>query len=290
MIGIVRNKRTGLPVLASDAYGNKGDQHECLGCGVDLCLVQSPGGIPYARRYPGRYHAAGCPCNTMETTGYTYNLEEIDLDELHNAIMTPPSDGKGGGKGPGHPGGPRTDDGKHKKVSGLKHIYQLGLCNARDFEISNRYRLRDLILNRYTLPATMGSNDDIGRKLVVVKPDRFDRASMAIRFVAFSVYGRAKENVMKVFDLRFRDQVAFDRLRAKLFAWGQTDDKMGPKWLPRYDYVIVYGDWIGLPADDCSRYCRRSNCNGKWRCTGYQYADCTVPTHQIYCPPDHKRR
>lgn len=289
MITLLRNELTGRVESAKAALYRRSDGYACPGCGVPMYVAESPRGVAHGRCYPGVTHQAGCPCVGLESSKSCIDIDAIDLDYLTRAIMTPPGTGGGGG-GDDPPRPPKSHDAHEKKLDSLRHIFQLGLCEIKDCKITSQIWLHDFLLNRATVYRAMSSNEDLGTKAVVAKPEYRIDSNMVIRFAVCTSIKAADgwEKAMKILDMRFHDREQYEKIANKLFVKA-TDSIKGYRWLPRFSWVLVYGDWKGLPYGDCKQYCRK-NCATSWRCTGYQSADCTVPAHQIYCPPTNKIR
>lgn len=190
------------------------------------------------------------------------------------------------GGGGGNPGPPRREDEKQLRPNSLKHIYQLGLCAVRDFALNATTRLRDILLNRFTVHTVMDNNADIGPRAVVAKPDFVISSNMTIRFMVYTSVRRANNwvRVSKVFDLRFADKEKFNQYVKKLFNMSQMPNG-SVRYESRYEWVLIYGHWQSVSAGECKAYCRKK-CDGNWPCMGYQWAECSVPAHQIYCPAE----
>lgn len=288
MVTTLKNSKTGLVESAQAAYRHRPDGHVCVGCDVPMCPMQSSKGQFFARLYPGKKHVDGCPCTILERNKRIIDIEITDSEFFDRSIMTSISKRIGGDSG-GHPGPPKADKESVTCIRSLRHLFQLGLCNARDFALNASTKLSDILLNRFTLHTVMRNNACVGPKAIVAKPDFVIRSSMTIRFCAFAHIKRRGVWVKasKVFDLRFCDKELFTKYMEKLFLVERTETG-SERYISRYHSVLIYGHWIALSMDVCNNgICRRS-CTGSWPCTGYQYAECPVPAHQIYCPPKNK--
>lgn len=284
MLTTLLNKRIDLTVSAEKAILQKHEQYFCPGCEVPQYPTRSQRGNAYSKCFPGNPHAPNCPCIGLAQDNRCINIDDTDIGYLDKCIMTAvaaPTGGCGGNPGP-----PRREDEKQLSPNSLKHIYQLGLCSVRDFALNATTRLRDILLNRFTIHTVMDNNLDIGPRAVVAKPDFVIFSTMTIRFAAFTSVRRGNDwvRVSKIFDLRFADKEKFDQYVKKLFYEVQMPNGT-VRYESRYEWVLIYGRWKSVSAGECKAYCRK-RCDGNWPCRGYQWAECSVPAHQIYCPAE----
>lgn len=287
MLTTLQNKRTGLTISAEKALLLKNEQYSCPGCNTPQYPTRSKCGNAYSKCFPGNPHAPNCPCIGLAEDGRCINIDDTDIAYLDKCIMSAVASPTGGGGG-GNPGPPRRKDEKQIRPNSLKHLYQLGLCSVRDFVLNETTHLRDIILNRFTVHTVMDNNTDIGPRAIIVKPDYVVSFAMTIRFMVYTSIRRGNNwvKVSKVFDLRFADKDNFDQYVKKLF--NKTQIPSGSvRYKSRYEWVMIYGHWKAVCAEECKMFCRKQ-CDGNWPCTGYQWAECFVPAHQIYCPAELK--
>ena len=289
MITFVINKRTGLPVTAATAAANKAEDYICPGCGIDLMIRRSVLGNYHGRIFPGRDHKPGCSSEPLvKNKNKNIDIEMTDIDLLDSEIMTPPK--RGTGKGGGGPRGPGVDNEKRTSLKSLRDFYIMGLCEVRDFKLNDRLYLRDVMLNRSTMSTVMHDNMSMGRRIVMVKPDFVLEDTLTIRFCGFGHVGDGEndEKVLKVFELKFSDKDKFWDYVRKIFDINVIPGRKN-RYDTKYDRVLMYGRWSAVGYDACKTACKKK-CNGQWRCTGYQHAECVVPQHQIYCPAKYKKK
>lgn len=289
MITLLINKRTGLPVTAAIAAANKTDDYICPGCGIDLTIGRSSLGNYHGRIFPGRDHKPECTSRPLvNNRNKNIDIEMTDIDLLDSEIMTPPK--RGTGTGGGGPRGPGVDNEKRTSLKSLRDFYVMGLCEARDFVLKERLHLRDVMLNRRTMSTVMHDNKNIGKRVVMVKPDLVLEDTLTIRFCGATYIGNGEnaEKVLKVFELTFSDKDKFRDYVRKIYDTIEKPDGK-KRHVAKYDKVLLYGRWSALDFDACKAACKKK-CTGQWRCTGYQHAECVVPQHQIYCPPKYKKK
>lgn len=289
MITLLKNKRTGLPVTATIAAANKMDDYICQGCGIDLTIGRSSLGNYFGRTFPGQVHKPECTCSPLvKNKNKNIDIEMTDIDLLDVEIMTPPR--RKSGEGGGGPRGPGVDNEKRTSLKSLRDFYIMGLCDARDFKLNDRLHLRDVMLNRRTMSTVMHDNVSIGKRIVMVKPDFVLEDTQIIRFCGATYIGKGEnaEKVLKVFEMKFSDEDKFWYSVRKIYDIIEIPGRRN-RYVAKYDKVLLYGRWSAMDFEACKSTCEK-NCNGQWRCTGDQYAECVVPQHQIYCPPNYKKK
>ena len=289
MITLVLKARTREPISTKEAAKMREEKYICPWCGIDLYIHRSSKGNYFGYAFQGRRHLPNCEVDSLPYPNKNIDTDLIDIDMIHKAMMTPPKKGKGGGGG--GPRGPKTDNEKPVGLESLKDYYSLGLCELPNFKINKKHYLCDILLNKSTMRTVMRGNTSIGMRAVMVKPDGADINTLTIGFcgVATLSQGENKVKLSKVFELKYHDRNAFVAHANKIFNVVST--KPYRKWgAPKCDWVLVYGVWEGLNIEECIDSCNKRKCDGKWKCTGYQHAECVVPQHQIYCPPKYKKK
>lgn len=270
MITVVRSKKTGLPVSTQKAYGQRGDGHVCLVCGVDQIIRPSILGNLYAACRANEEHAQDCPCLELVGSNDFLAIDEFDLLSLAAEILNPPQEGHGGKFGV--PGAPHAKTEHVFAPKKLKHLYQLGLCSEADFRINDSVFLHDVLYNPKTA-RFIDTTCDLGFRAVVATPRWYDRNEKTIYFRTFPEYERRGifKKFSDIFGLEYFNDEEFESDVNRLFSYGYS----------RYETVLLFGSWFLLDKYAETKVKERFR-NSSRPVRGIQVASCRFPTKQIY--------
>lgn len=272
MIPIAKNKRTGQPVSARAAYIARGEEYECLSCGVPLIPKKSPKGNYYFCCKKNMEHKPGCRMVELYRSRDFPIIDEININIIAERIMGPKKERRGGNGG-GGPGAPHPNVERTYVPDTLKHLYCLCLGDERNFRLNEGCHLRDIMITSKT-SACVDMSKDLGYRAIVAKPGWYDRSTKTIYFRVFSA--RPQEWKMNrcvyVFALEYDlYDNSFDVDVDRLFYCGK----------PIYKEAWIFGEWFLLDSYSIELIKRQYE-SGKWPIFNIWTSTCKNPSDQIY--------
>ena len=282
MINIARNQQ-GTPVEAKDAP--KGELHNCLLCGCELCRVISPKGIPFFRAMPGHKHQFP-ECASQAANRIVRETYLTSFVDFHGRLLTPvkpteppvfPPDIP-----PEFPPEIPPKPRKEPKESilpyrSLKDLHVNGLLAMDNVPIADGY-LSNILINAKLAHLIMDNNDSIGPRVIQARPDALFEKEQKIRFVVCCVRGGS--HYRKIFEVNFADREEYLVQATRLFGNTLDRDTGMATVVAKNKDVLVHGDWTAVAQDRCNKICHK-HCDGAWKCTGMQIST-YVSSRQIY--------
>lgn len=286
MITLAKNK-DGKYVNSKEA--KPGETHYCVHCSCALILKRSVLGKLYFSRKAGQIHRDSL-CRKMGENPVTRELELTNSTEFHAHLLEPSNRGGGGSKLPGPPRETRLPEEHSLPVRSLEDLWNTGIALAETGKTANG-DVSDILLCGKRATAAMHGNEPIGPYAIKVRPEYYFRGAQRIRFVfSFTEHNAIvgdNKYYKKILDLHFADTHEFEYYTKKLFRTERNSSDRGMGLKPKYDVVLIHGNWQSLSNTECKDVCRKQ-CTGKWKCSGYQYAEVVNSGRQIYCPSNRK--
>ena len=303
------DKRTGRTIRAEDAYS--GQRLQCPYCGVDVHPVLGVE-TPFYRCYEGGEHT-NCICKQLDRSNRVYDPQLTDISQLFDNLFHPvrekeepswESDEDEGlvdpeleeylyGDESEHGTDADTDESKEEEgkpaiepvILPCRTLIQLWKADIDEFKADDRVgsHLRsDIFLWYKDFDRFFACRDDLGRRVLGIRPLKPINRSNAILFDSFSKDWKTKEYKKKNFVLVFDDRREYNQACKKLFV-RNTESSGISSTAPKYSMVLVAGDWTELDEEEYTAY----GVKPVEPFYGAQIADFSSK-NQIYPPPEFK--
>lgn len=273
------DRRTGKTIKIEEAYS--GQRLNCPHCGVDMHPVLGVE-TPFFRCYEGGMHSHYL-CEQLERTNRAYDPKMTDIAELFVHLFNPvhenedrpeepeddehpdmldqeneTSDGEDATQTPD--GG--TDDGdndENEVASGpmvlpcktLSQLWKAGIYKFGASERIGSFLRSDIFLWYKDFDRFFARHEDLGERVLAVRPLWPINRANAILFASFSRIRESKEYAKKYFVLEFQERNQYNRTCKKLFT--RSMDSIGTsRTVSKYDMVLVAGDWVELDQEKSS--------------------------------------
>ena len=273
--------QTGRIVRAEDAYS--GQRLECRYCGVDVHPVLGVE-TPFYRCYEGGKHT-NCICKQLDRTNRVYDPQLTDIAQLFDNLFHPvrekeePSwefDEDEGLVEPELEGeylygdeseyGTDDDTDESEEEEGkptsepvilpCRTLSQLWKAEIKELRADDRVgsHLRsDIFLWFKDFDRFFTRRDDLGKRVLAIRPLKPVNRSNAILFDSFTKDWKTKEYKKKNFVLVFDDRREYNQACKKLFV-RNTESNGISSTAPKYDMVLVAGDWAELDEEKYAVY------------------------------------
>lgn len=275
------DKRTGSTVRAENAYS--GQRLECPYCGVDVHPVLGVE-TPFYRCYEGGKHT-NCICKQLDRTNRVYDPKLTDIEELFDNLFHPvrekeePSWESDEDEGLVEPDmededlygdeseystdidTDESDEEEGEADSGpmilpcrtLSQLWKAGIKEIKAYErIGSRLR-SDIFLWYMDFDGFFSRHEDLGKRVLAVRPLKPVNRSNAILFDSFAKDWKTKVYKKKNFVLVFDDRREYNQACKKLFV-RNTESNGISSTTPKYDMVLVAGDWAELEEEKYAVY------------------------------------
>ena len=269
-------KRTGRTVRAENAYS--GQRLECLYCGVDVHPVLGVE-TPFYRCYEGGKHT-NCICKQLDRSNRVYDPQLTDIAQLFDNLFHPvrekeePSWEFDEDEGLVEPDmededlygdeseyGTDADTDESEEEEGkpasepvilpCRTLSQLWKADIDEFKADDRVgsHLRsDIFLWYKDFDSFFALREDLGKRVLAVRPRWPVNKSNAILFDSFSMDQDTKMYKNKYFVLVFDDRREYNQACKKLFV-RNTESNGISSTAPKYSMVLVAGDWTELDEE-----------------------------------------
>lgn len=306
------DKQTGITVKAQDAYS--GQRYECPYCGVDVHPVLGVE-TPFYRCYEGGEHTNRI-CKQLDRSNRVYDPQLTDITQLFDNLFHPvrekeepswESDEDEGlvdpetedeylyGDESEHGTDADTDESDEEKdkpasepvILPCRTLSQLWKAEIKEFRANDRVgsHLRsDIFLWYKDFDRFFAHRDDLGKRVLGIRPLKPVNRSNAILFDSFSKDWNTKEYKKKNFVLVFDDRREYNQACKKLFV-RNTESSGISSTAPKHSMVLVAGDWAELDKEKYALYTVKP----VKPFYGAQIADFSSK-NQIYAPPEFKTK
>lgn len=306
------DKQTGITVRAQDAYSRQ--RYECPYCGVDVHPVLGVE-TPFYRCYEGGEHT-NCICKQLDRTNRVYDPQLTDISQLFDNLFHPvrekeepswESDEDEGlvepemedeylyGDESEYGTDANTDESEEEEVKPASEpvimpcrtLSQLWKADIDEFKADDRVgsHLRsDIFLWYKDFDSFFARRDDLGKRVLGIRPLKPVNRSNAILFDSFSKDWKTKEYKKKNFVLVFDDRREYNQACKKLFV-RNTESSGISSTAPKYSMVLVAGDWTELDEEEYTAY----GVKPVEPFYGAQIAGFSSK-NQIYAPPEFKTK
>ncbi len=304
------DKRMGKTVKIEEAYS--GQRLACPYCGVDVHPVLGVD-TQFFRCYEGGKHT-NYICEQLDRTNRVYDPQLTDIAQLFDNLFNPvhekeepswESDEDEGlveteledelmyGDESEYGTDVDTDDvdkeeGKPASepvILPCRTLRQLWKAKIQAFKANERIgsHLRsDIFLWYKDFDRFFARRDDLGKRVLAIRPLKPVNRSNAILFDSFAKDWNTKVYKKKNFVLVFQDRREYNQACKKLFI-RNIENRGASSTDPKYDMVLVAGDWAELDAEEYAVFGVKpgENFYGAQSSTFYS-------KNQIYAIPDHK--
>ena len=270
------DKRTGRTVRAENAYS--GQRLECPYCGVDVHPVLGVE-TPFYRCYEGGEHT-NCICKQLDRSNRVYDPQLTDISQLFDNLFHPvrekeepswESDEDEGlveteledeylhGDESEYDTNADTDESEEEEdkpasepvILPCRTLSQLWKAEIQEFKVNDRVgsHLRsDIFLWYKDFDSFFARRDDLGKRVLALRPRWPVNKSNAILFDSFSMDQDTKLYKKKEFVLVFDDRREYNQACKKLFV-RNTESNGISSTSPKYSMVLVAGDWTELDEE-----------------------------------------
>lgn len=304
------DKRTKKLVKIEDACS--GQRVICPHCGVDMHPVLEVS-APFFRCYEGGKHSHYI-CEQLDRTNRAYDPKLTDLTQLFVNLFNPvnekekssaeteedpdalgPVEGLVDEDGHELPAEDDTDDPDEEEsevFSGpvivpcktLSQLWKAGIQNFSPSERIGSHLRSDIFLWYWDFDKFFVNGLSLGERVLAVKPCWPVNKQNAIVFASFSGIYKTNMYKTKCFILVFPDRKEYNKACKKLF--NRIKDITGTnRTEPKYNMVLIAGDWTELAKAECSKYSVKRDGNAY----GAQISD-FYSKNQIYPIPQQKRK
>ena len=308
------DKQTNRTVKIEEAYS--GQRLACPYCGVDVHPVLG-GDTQFFRCYEGGKHTDRI-CKQLDRTNKAYDPKLTDIEELFDNLFHPvrekeePSWESDEDEGLVEPDleenlygdeseystdidTDESDEEEDEADSGpvilpcrtLSQLWKAGIKEIKSYErIGSRLR-SDIFLWYMEFDGFFARHEDLGKRVLAVRPRWPVNRANAIMFASFSGFrkkGESKtEYKQKQFVLVFQDRKAYNQACKKLFV-RNTESNGISSTAPKYDMVLVAGDWAELDEEEYAAFAAKppEHFYGAQRSLVYS-------KNQIYAIPEYKK-
>ena len=305
------NKRTGKTVKIEEAYS--GQRLTCPYCGVEVHPVLEVA-TPFFRCYEGRKHTNHL-CEQLERTNRAYDPKLTDIMQLFDNLFNPvrekevspwgpeededpgvldPEDETLDGDEPTQTSRGGTDDGgdgENEAASGpvilpcktLSQLWKAGIYKLGSSERIGSFLRSDIFLWYKDFDRFFARHEDLGERVLAVRPLWPVNKANAILFASFSSIRGSKEYKKKYFVLEFQERKEYNKACKKLFV-RNTESSGTSRTVSKYDMVLVAGDWAELDEEESAVFVKSGeNVYGVQSSLFYS-------KNQIYPIPQHKKK
>ena len=305
------NKRTGKAVKIEEAYS--GQRLTCPYCGVEVHPVLEVA-TPFFRCYEGGKHT-NYLCEQLERTNRAYDPQITDITELFVNLFNPvrekedfpwepeddedsdaldPEDETLDGDEPTQTSRGGTDDGgdgENEAASGpvilpcktLSQLWKAGIYKLGSSERIGSFLRSDIFLWYKDFDRFFARHEDLGERVLAVRPLWPVNKANAILFASFSSIRGSKEYKKKYFVLEFQERKEYNKACKKLFI-RNTEYSGTSRTVSKYDMVLVAGDWTELDEEEYAVFVKPGeNVYGVQSSLFYS-------KNQIYPIPQHKKK
>ena len=306
------DKRTGSTVRAEDAYS--GQRLNCPYCGVDVHPVLGVE-TPFYRCYEGGEHT-NCICKQLDRSNRVYDPQLTDISQLFDNLFHPvrekeepfwESDEDEGlidpeledealyGTESEYGTDADTDESDEEEgkpasepvILPCRTLSQLWKAEIHEFNANDRVgtQLRsDIFLWYKDFNRFFVRRDDLGKRVLALRPRWPVNRSNAILFAAFSTDRKTNVRKKKNFVLVFDDRREYNQACKKLFV-RNTESSGISSTAPKYSMVLVAGDWTELDEEKYLAFTVRP----RGIFCGAQISDFSSK-NQIYAIPEFKNK
>ena len=275
------DKRTGRTIRAEDAYS--GQRLQCPYCGVDVHPVLGVE-TPFYRCYEGGEHT-NCICKQLDRSNRVYDPQLTDASQLFDNLFHPvrekeelswESDEDEGlidpeledetryGNESEYGADVDTDEDEEEEgkpaaepvILPCRTLSQLWKAEIHEFNANDRVgsHLRsDIFLWYKDFNRFFVRRDDLGKRVLALRPRWPVNRSNAILFAAFSTDLKTNVRKKKNFVLVFDDRREYNQACKKLFV-RNTESSGISSTAPKYSMVLVAGDWTELDEEKYMAY------------------------------------
>ena len=275
------DKRTGKTVKIEEAYS--GQRLACPHCGVDMHPVLEVQ-TPFFRCYEGGKHTHYL-CKQLEKTNRVYDPKLTDIARLFANLFNPvsekeepsweseedenldaadPEDEILYGDESEQDTDIDTDDSdeeEDKSASGpvilpcrtLSQLWKAGIKEIKSYERIGSHLRSDIFLWYMDFDRFFAQRENLGKRVLAVRPRWPVNRSNAILFDSFAKDRETKVYKKKNFVLVFQDRKAYNQACKKLFV-RNTESNGVSGTAPKYDMVLVAGDWAELDEEKYATY------------------------------------
>lgn len=305
------DRRTGKTVKIEEAY--PGQRLNCPHCGVDVHPVLGVQ-TPFYRCYEGGKHSHYL-CVQLERTNRAYDPQITDIAELFVHLFNPvhenenrpgepeddehpdmldPEDETSDGDEPTQTPDDGTDDGdddENEVISGpvvlpcktLSQLWKAGIYKFGSSERIGSFLRSDIFLWYKDFDRFFACHEDLGERVLAVRPLWPVNRANAILFASFSRIRGSNDYKKKYFVLEFQERKQYNRTCKKLFT-RNTDNSGTSRPASKYDMVLVAGEWVELDKEESAIFVNPSeNTYGVQRSPFYS-------KNQVYPIPQHKKK
>lgn len=309
------DKRTKMTAKINDV--RPGQRVICPYCGVDMHPVLGVP-TPFFRCYEGGKHSHYL-CEQLEKSNRVYDPNLIDIEQLFNNLFRPvdehtppvkprvippilppedipPDEGSGaagiepGEEDEGHGG--EDDDSNDDNLPApvilpcrtLSQLLRAGIQKLGPSERIGSHLRSDIFLWYRDFDKFFVNGLSLGERVLAVKPCWPVNKQNAIVFASFSGIYKTDMYKTKCFILTFPDRKEYNKACKKLFN-RITDSTGANRTEPKYNMVLIAGDWTELAQTECSKYSVKRVGNAY----GAQISD-FYSKNQIYPIPQQKRK
>lgn len=261
--------------LVSSRNAEPGVDYYCPCCGAVVRLRISSKGNPFFFCHHSRHTEPDCARfakNLADTIHDNVDVRTIML----NAIRIP-GDDPGGPHGPGGGGGPHRPE---NALTTMRRLWVAGIPFADPDMPVHGGVLSDYLIGPNAFAKCFGDNSDIGRRIIVARPDRLlSKHRIRFRCDFSNIENSETPNVIKYFVLQFSKPEDLWYCCNQLFNQIKIDGKT--IWQSKYKWVMLAGDWHAEDKSECTQFCYR--CEWGDNCNGMQCAECYTRS-QFFIP------
>ncbi len=305
------DKRTGKIVKIEEAYS--GQRLTCPHCGVDVHPVLEVA-TPFFRCYEGGKHSHYL-CEQLERTNRAYDPQITDIAELFVILFNPVCEKEEPSWEPEKDEDPDMldpedetldedeptqmpesdtdddDDDENEAASGpvilpcrtLSQLWKAGIYKLGSSERIGSSLRSDIFLWYKDFDRFFARHEDLGERVLAVRPLWPVNRANAILFASFSSIRGSKEYKKKYFVLEFRERREYNKACKKLFI-RNTENSGTSRTVSKYDMVLVAGDWAELDEEEYAVFVKPGeNIYGVQTSLFYS-------KNQIYPIPQHKKK